>query len=68
MNDIKNFTMNNNSFPKIKAVAYCRFSSEMQREESIDAQKNFIYTFASQNNYEIIDYYCDRAKSGKNTN
>jgi len=56
------------SAPKIKAVGYCRFSSDMQREESIDAQKRFISVFASQNNYEIINFYCDRAKSGKNTN
>ncbi len=54
--------------PKIKAVAYCRFSSDMQREESIDAQKRFISMFAAQNNYEVINFYCDRAKSGKNTN
>lgn len=53
---------------KIKAVGYCRFSSDMQREESIEAQKRFISMFASQNNYEIINFYCDRAKSGKNLN
>lgn len=54
--------------PKIKAVGYCRFSSDMQREESIDAQKRFISVFATQNNYEITCYYCDRGKSGKNIN
>lgn len=53
---------------KIRAVGYCRFSSDMQREESIDAQKRFISIYAAQNNYEIIHFYCDRAKSGKNMN
>lgn len=53
---------------KIPAVGYCRFSSDLQREESIEAQKRFISLFASQNNYEVLRYYCDRAKSGKNMN
>lgn len=53
---------------KIKAVAYCRFSSDLQHETSIEAQKRFITGFTFQNNYEILHFYCDRARSGKNMN
>ena len=37
-----------------KAVAYSRFSSEMQRDESIDAQLRAISKYADDNNIEII--------------
>lgn len=51
----------------IKAVGYARFSSSMQREESITAQK--IYDDVCQrNNMEVIDWYCDEAKSAKTVN
>lgn len=60
--------LTSNHSNKIPAVGYCRFSSDLQREESIEAQKRFISLFASQNNYEILHFYCDRAKSGKNMN
>ncbi len=53
---------------KIKAVGYTRFSSSNQREESISAQKRYIATFAEDNGFEIIDWYCDRAKSAKTVN
>ena len=53
---------------KIPAIGYCRFSSDLQREESIEAQKRFITAFAYQNGYDIQTFYCDRAKSGKNLN
>ena len=59
---------NNSNSAKIQAVGYCRFSSDLQREESIEAQKRFINLFASQSEYEIQGFYCDRAKSGKNMN
>lgn len=49
---------------KIKsAVAYARFSSNNQREESIDAQKRQIDDYARQNGYKILTYYTDSAKS-----
>ena len=57
-----------NNAPKINAVGYCRFSSDLQREESIDAQQRYIRTYAYQSNYKITKFYCDRAKSGKNMN
>ena len=50
----------------IKAAAYARFSSEMQREESIDAQLRAIRKYADDNNIEIVHEYIDRAKTGTN--
>ncbi len=50
----------------IKAVAYARFSSENQRDESIEAQLRAIHKFADENGYEINEEYIDRAKSGTN--
>jgi site-specific DNA recombinase len=44
-------------------VAYCRFSSDMQREESIDAQLRAIRDYAERNNMTIVGEYIDRAKS-----
>lgn len=49
----------------INAVGYCRFSSNHQREESIDAQKRAIKYFAQQEGYNILRFYADRAISGK---
>ncbi len=46
-----------------KAIAYARFSSDMQREESINAQLRAINEYAEKNNYQLVDEYIDRAKS-----
>ena len=48
---------------KLKAVAYARFSSDNQRDESIDAQMFAIENYAKLNNIEIVGTYIDRAKS-----
>ena len=50
------------------AVGYCRFSSDHQREESIEAQQRIINDYAKRNNYKIIDWYIDRGVSGKTVN
>ncbi|MDY3617777.1 recombinase family protein [Agathobaculum sp.] len=47
----------------LRAVAYARFSSEMQREESIDAQLHAIETYAENNHLLLCGSYIDRAKS-----
>ena len=49
----------------IKGVAYARFSSENQRDESIDAQLRAIHKYAEDNGIEIIREYTDRAKTGR---
>ena len=53
---------------KIKAVGYCRFSSDHQKELSIEAQQRAIEKYAESNGYDIIDWYIDRAFSGQTTN
>ena len=49
---------------KMRVVAYARYSSNNQREESIDAQLRAIEEYAKQNNMLIIKTYIDRAMSG----
>lgn len=47
----------------MKAVAYARFSSDNQREESIIAQLRAIREYAQQKGYTIIKEYTDEARS-----
>lgn len=47
------------------AVAYCRFSSSNQREESIDAQVRAIERYCSMNNINLIHIYKDEGISGR---
>lgn len=51
-----------------KAVAYCRYSSDNQREESIEAQTRAIREFAERNNYSVVKIYADEAKSATSDN
>ncbi len=46
-----------------KAAAYPRYSSDNQREESIEAQMKYISAYAKQNGYEIVKVYPDEAKT-----
>lgn len=45
----------------LRAAAYARFSSEMQRDESIDAQLRAIHDYAQKNGAIIVKEYIDRA-------
>ena len=47
----------------IRAALYARFSSDNQRNESIDAQVRAIKEFANSNNIVIVSEDIDRAKS-----
>jgi len=47
----------------LNAVIYARYSSDNQREESIDAQVRAIKDFATREGYNIIRIYADEAKS-----
>lgn len=47
-----------------RAVAYCRFSSDNQRAESIDAQVRAIEEYCKKENYILIKIYKDEAISG----
>lgn len=48
-----------------RAVIYARFSSDMQREESIDAQVRACKAYAKNKGYIVVDTYADEAKSGR---
>ena len=52
---------------KIKTVLYARYSSHLQRETSIEAQRRAVEDYAEKNNMVIIQEYVDRAVSGKKT-
>ena len=47
-------------------VIYARYSSSVQREESIEGQLNACYAYAKSNNYIVIDEYIDRAATATN--
>ena len=51
-----------------RAVAYARFSSDMQREESIEAQLIAIKAYAESNGYVVIRAYVDKAITGTTDN
>ena len=46
-----------------RGAAYARYSSENQRDESIDAQICAIQEYANRNDIQIVATYIDRAKS-----
>lgn len=52
----------------IRAAIYARFSSDNQRDESIDAQVHAIKEFAKSNDIVIVEQYIDRAKSATTDN
>ena len=52
----------------VKAVIYARFSSDNQRDESIDAQIRAIKDYADKNDIIIIGEYIDKAKSAMTDN
>jgi AraC-like DNA-binding protein len=45
----------------MRAVIYARYSSESQREESIEGQLRECYAFARKNDISVIGEYIDRA-------
>ena len=51
-----------------KAVIYARFSSYNQQEQSIEGQIRACRDYARYHDLEIVKEYCDRAKSGTNSN
>lgn len=49
----------------MKAVIYARYSSDNQREESIENQIRICKEYADKHNHTIVEIYADYAKSGK---
>lgn len=52
----------------MRAVIYARYSSDSQREESIDGQLRECREYAAYNDIEIVGVYVDRALSAKTDN
>lgn len=52
----------------MKASAYVRYSSDNQREESIEAQVRAIKEYAQKNKITIVKIYADEAKTATNAN
>jgi DNA invertase Pin-like site-specific DNA recombinase len=48
-----------------KAVIYARYSSDRQREESIEGQIRVCEQYAERNDLQIIHIYADRALTGR---
>jgi len=51
----------------LKAASYARFSSDRQREESVEAQLRDNKKYALKNNLSIVKEYVDRAETGRAT-
>ena len=49
---------------KKRAVLYARFSIDLQNDRSVDDQLEVCRAFATQNEFEVVEEYFDRAKSG----
>lgn len=49
----------------MKAVIYARYSSDNQREESIEGQLRECNEYARYNDIEVVGQYIDRAFSAK---
>lgn len=49
-----------------RAVAYARYSSNNQREESIDAQLRAINEFCNRERIDLLEEFSDEAQTGKN--
>lgn len=54
--------------PIVRAVIYARFSSDNQRDESIDAQIRAIHDYAKKNDIVVVGEYLDKAKSAMTDN
>ena len=51
----------------MNAVIYARYSSDSQREESIEGQLRECREYAERNNMTIVGTYIDRSLSAKNS-
>ena len=52
----------------MRAVAYCRYSTDMQTENSIAYQLDNINKLCASKGMALVDVYADEAKTGSNTN
>lgn len=61
-------TIKRNGTQISRAVAYARFSSNNQRDESIDAQLRAIQDYCERNGIKLVGIYTDEAQSAKTDN
>ena len=47
-----------------RAALYARYSSDLQRDESIEDQFRLCHEFAGRQGWKVVDSYSDRARSG----
>lgn len=52
----------------LKAVIYARYSSQAQTEQSIEGQVNICTDFCTAHDYQIVNSYIERAKTGTDDN
>lgn len=48
-----------------QVLGYCRFSSSGQNETSIEKQQDYIATHCDQKGWRVPEFFCDRARTGK---
>lgn len=53
---------------RIRAAVYARYSSHSQTEQSIEGQVHAAEELCRRKGYELVEQYCDRAKTGRNDN
>ena len=54
--------------PAMTAVIYARYSTDSQREESIEGQIRECTAYAEKNGFTVVKHYIDRAVSAKTDN
>lgn len=59
------YTPKERQVKKIKGVIYARYSTDNQREESIEGQLRECKAFAEKNDIQIVETYIDRAFSAR---
>lgn len=59
------YTPKERQVKKMKGVIYARYSSDNQREESIEGQLRECKAFAEKNDIQIVETYIDRALSAR---
>jgi len=52
--------------PAMTAVIYARYSTDSQREESIEGQIRECTAYAEKNGFTVVKHYIDRASFCKN--
>ncbi|NYZ14887.1 recombinase family protein [Azospirillum sp. RWY-5-1] len=52
----------------LRAAVYARYSSDLQRDQSIEDQLEICHRFCAAKGWEVVEVYADRAQSGADGN